>query len=51
MGAMEHNYIELGNILKELEQAYHLFLTGTWFGGIVLALMSLCRPGDEFSFR
>ena len=26
--------IELENILKELEQAYHVFLTGTGFGGI-----------------
>ena len=39
--------IELQNILKELENAYHVFLTGTGFGGIALALMSLCRPGDE----
>ena len=39
--------IELENILKELEHAYHVFLTGTGFGGIALALMSLCRPGDE----
>ena len=39
--------IELENILKELENAYHVFLTGTGFGGIALALMSLCRPGDE----
>jgi len=39
--------IELENIIKELEQAYHVFLTGTGFGGIALALMSLCRPGDE----
>ncbi len=39
--------IELENILKELEQAYHVFLTGTGFGGIALALMSLCRPRDE----
>ena len=39
--------IELENILKELEQAFHVFLTGTGFGGIALALMSLCRPGDE----
>jgi len=39
--------IELENILKELEEAYHIFLTGTGFGGIALALMSLCRPGDE----
>jgi cystathionine beta-lyase len=39
--------IELENIIKELEQAYHVFLTGTGFGGISLALMSVCRPGDE----
>jgi cysteine-S-conjugate beta-lyase len=39
--------IELENIIKKLEQAYHVFLTGTGFGGISLALMSLCRPGDE----
>ena len=39
--------IELENILKELEKSYHVFLTGTGFGGIALALMSLCRPGDE----
>jgi cystathionine beta-lyase len=39
--------IELENILKTLENAYHVFLTGTGFGGIALALMSLCRPGDE----
>ena len=39
--------IELENIIKELEQAYHVFLTGTGFGGVALALMSICRPGDE----
>jgi cysteine-S-conjugate beta-lyase len=39
--------IELENIIKKLEQAYHVFLTGTGFGGISLALISLCRPGDE----
>ncbi len=39
--------IELENILKELEQAYHVFLTGTGFGGVALAIMGLCRPGDE----
>tara|TARA_B100000963_G_scaffold326969_1_gene314403 strand:- start:4164 stop:5354 length:1191 start_codon:yes stop_codon:yes gene_type:complete len=39
--------IELENILKKLEEAYHVFLTGTGFGGVALALMSLCRPGDE----
>ena len=39
--------IELENILKGLEEAYHVFLTGTGFGGVALAIMSLCRPGDE----
>ncbi len=39
--------IELENILKELEHAFHVFLTGTGFGGVALAIMSLCRPGDE----
>ncbi len=39
--------IELENIIKELEQAYHVFLTATGFGGVSLALFSLCRPGDE----
>ena len=39
--------IELENILKELEQAFHVFLKGTGFGGVALAIMSLCRPGDE----
>jgi cystathionine beta-lyase len=39
--------IELENMIKELEQAYHVFLTGTGFGGVALALMSVCRPGDE----
>ena len=39
--------IELENILKKLAQAYHVFLTGTGFGGVALAIMSLCRPGDE----
>ena len=39
--------IELENILKRLEEAYHVFLTGTGFGGVALAIMSICRPGDE----
>jgi cystathionine beta-lyase len=39
--------IELENIIKELEKAYHVFLTPTGFGAVSLCLMSLCRPGDE----
>ena len=37
--AMSHgssSTIELENILKELEQAFHVFLTGTGFGGVAL---------------
>ena len=39
--------IQLQNILKELEQAHSVFLTQTGFGAVVLAIMSICRPGDE----
>ena len=39
--------IQLQKILKELEQAYHVFLTQTGFGAVALAIMSICRPGDE----
>ena len=39
--------IQLQNILKELEQAHHVFLTQTGFGSVALAVMSVCRPGDE----
>ena len=42
-----HSLVALENIIKELEQAHHVFLTGTGFGGVALALMSVCRPGDE----
>ena len=35
------------NILKKLEEAYHVFLTGTGFGGVALAIMSICRLRDE----
>ena len=35
------------NYLKELEQAHHVFLTQTGFGAVALAIMSVCRPGDE----
>ena len=34
-------------MLKALEEAFHVFLTGTGFGGVALAIMGLCRPGDE----
>jgi len=39
--------IQLQKILKELEKAYHVFLTQTGFGAVALAIMSVCRPGDE----
>ena len=39
--------IHLQNILRELEQAHYVFLTQTGFGAVALAIMSICRPGDE----
>ena len=34
-------------LLKELELAHHVFLTQTGFASVALAIMSVCRPGDE----
>ena len=39
--------IKLQSILRELEQSYDVFLTQTGFSAVVLAIMSICRPGDE----
>ncbi len=39
--------IQLQKLLKELEQAHHVFLTQTGLGSVALAIMSVCRPGDE----
>jgi cystathionine beta-lyase len=39
--------IELQKIIKELEQAHHVFLHSTGFGSVSLALMALCKSGDE----
>ncbi len=39
--------IQLQKILKELEQAHYVFLTQTGFSSVALAIMSVCRPGDE----
>ena len=39
--------IKLQNMLRVLEQSYDVFLTQTGFGAVVLAIMSVCRPGDE----
>ena len=39
--------IHLQKILKKLEMAHYVFLTQTGFGAVALAIMSVCRPGDE----
>ncbi len=39
--------IALQNFISELEGAYRTFLTSTGFGAVALAIMSICRPGDE----
>ena len=37
----------LSQILKEMEECYHVFLTPTGFGSVFLAIFSTVRPGDE----
>ena len=37
----------LSQILKEIEECYHVFLTPTGFGSVFLAIFSVVRPGDE----
>jgi len=37
----------LSQILKEMEECYHVFLTPTGFGSVFLAIFSAVRPGDE----
>ena len=39
--------IQLQKLLRGLEEAYQVFLTPTGFSAVVLAIMSICRPGDE----
>ena len=39
--------IALHNFIADLEQAHATFLTSTGFGAVALAIMSICRPGDE----
>jgi len=39
--------IELQKIVKELEQAHHVFLHSTGFGSVSLIFMALCQSGDE----
>jgi cystathionine beta-lyase len=37
----------LSQILKKMEECYHVFLTPTGFGSVFLAIFSVVRPGDE----
>ena len=37
----------LSQILKEMEECHHVFLTPTGFGSVFLAIFSIVRPGDE----
>ena len=39
--------IALQNFIAELESAHHTFLTSTGFASIALAIISICRPGNE----
>jgi cystathionine beta-lyase len=39
--------VQLQKMLRGLEEAYQVFLTPTGFSAVVLAIMSICRPGDE----
>jgi len=39
--------VQLQKLLRGLEEAYQVFLTPTGFSAVVLAIMSICRPGDE----
>ena len=39
--------IALQNFITELERSHRTFLTPTGFGAVALAIMSICRPGDE----
>jgi cysteine-S-conjugate beta-lyase len=38
---------QLQNIIVELEEAHHVFLTPSGFAAVALSIMSICRPGDE----
>jgi cysteine-S-conjugate beta-lyase len=37
----------LSQILKKIEESYHVFLTPTGFGAVFLSIFSVTRPGDE----
>jgi cystathionine beta-lyase len=39
--------VQLQKLLRDLEEAYHVFLTPTGFSAVALSIMSICRPGDE----
>ena len=39
--------IALQNFISELESAHTTFLTSTGFASVALAIISICRPGDE----
>ena len=39
--------IALQNFIAEFESAHATFLTSTGFGSVALAIISICRPGDE----
>jgi len=39
--------VQLQKFLRGLEEAHQVFLTPTGFSAVVLAIMSICRPGDE----
>jgi len=39
--------VQLQKMLRGLEEAYQVFLTPTGFSAVALAIMSICRPGDE----
>ncbi len=39
--------IALQRFIAEIELAHSTFLTSTGFGAVALAIMSICRPGDE----
>ena len=39
--------VQLQKFLRGLEEAHQVFLTPTGFGAVALAIMSICRPGDE----
>jgi len=39
--------VQLQKFLRNLEEAYQVFLTPTGFSAVALSIMSICRPGDE----